>query len=148
MDIIFYNNTSENNQIGKNLINSQTLSGDLKNTTDYLHPEIVIEFDPTDYNYIYIEDFKRYYFITEVKAYRNDLWIIKCSVDVLESFKTEILNLNVIIDKQKSLGNQYKDDGSIVMENRRFNTVYNFPYGFNDAGELILITAGANYVIS
>ena len=148
MTIYFYNNTSENNQIGKVLTNETSISGTLRDITNYITPVILIEFDPTEYNYIYIEDFKRYYFINKVETVRTGLWNIYCNVDVLESFKDEILNLKVIIDKQQSIGNQYKDDGSIVMENRRFNTVYNFPYGFNDAGELILITAGANYVIS
>lgn len=148
MEITFYNNTSENNKIGKNLINGSTLEGTLRDKTEYINPVILFEFDPTDYNYLYIPDFKRYYFITHIESMRNDLWYVSCSVDVLESFKDDILNLKGIIDKNEYRGNQFKDDGSIVMENRKFNQIYNFISGFNSSGELILITAGANYVSS
>lgn len=148
MEIILYNNTSENNKVGKTLTNETTISGSLRETTDIINPTLLLEYDARDYNYIYIPLFSRYYFITKVESVRTGLWRIYCNIDVLESFKTEIKNLTAIIDKQKIVGNQYKDDGTIVMENRLFNTVYNFSNGFNDSGELILITAGANYVFS
>lgn len=148
MVITFYNNKSENNQINKVLDNPTDISGTLRDVTNYISPEIVIEFDPTNYNYLYIPLFKRYYFINRTEVVRNNLWRIFCNVDVLESFKTEILNLEAIIDKQETNGNQFKDDSSIVMENRKFNRIYNFANGFNESGELILITAGANYVVS
>lgn len=148
MEIILYNNKSENNQINKVLSNSTTITGTLRDETDYITPSILIATDPTNFNYIYIENFKRYYFINRTETIRTGLWRISCNVDVLESFKDEILSLEVIIDKQETVGNQFKDDGSIVMENRRFNKTYNFSGGFNESGELILITAGANYVLS
>lgn len=148
MEIILYNNQSENNKVGKTLSNQHSLTGSLRNETNIIDPEILIEYDPRDYNYLYIPEFNRYYFITKIDTVRTDLWRINCSVDVLESFKTGIRALTAIINKQKTLGNQYKNDGSIVMENRQFNTIYNFSGGFNDSGELILITAGANYVTS
>lgn len=148
MEIILYNNQSENNKVGKTLSGSHSLTGTLRNETNIIDPEILIEYDPRNYNYLYIPEFNRYYFITKIDTVRTDLWRINCSVDVLESFKTGIRALTAIINKQKTLGNQYKNDGSIVMENRQFNTIYNFSGGFNDSGELILITAGANYVTS
>lgn len=148
MEIILYNNTSENNKVGKILTNETIINGTLRETTDVINPTLLLEYDARNYNYIYIPLFSRYYFITKVESVRTGLWRIYCNIDVLESFKTEIKNLTAIIDKQKIVGNQYKDDGTIVMENRLFNTVYNFSNGFNDSGELILITAGANYVFS
>lgn len=42
-----------------------------------------------DYNYCYIPDLSRYYFITDW-AYSGGLWTCFCSVDVLASFKTAI----------------------------------------------------------
>lgn len=148
MEITFYNNVSENNKIGKVLTDPYELEGTLRSQTEYISPVILFEFDPTDYNYLYIPDFKRYYFINKIEWLRDDLFNVYCSVDVLESFKDEILALTGIVDKQETVGNQFKDDGSIVMENRKFNQIYNFTNGFNNAGELILITAGANYVSS
>ena len=69
---------------------------------------------------------------------------ITCKSDVLESFKQDILALSAIIDKANAGNNinMFLDDGSFVTENKEFNTVINFPTGFNASGEYILITAG------
>ena len=60
------------------------------------------------------------------------------------SFRADISDLNVVVDKQSmpTNGNEYIDDGSLVSENVMFQTIYEFPGGFNDTGEYILITAG------
>ena len=65
-------------------------------------------------------------------------------VDPLMSFKNDILALNVVASKQSSAehGDEYIDDGSLVTDNLMFKTVYNFPTGFNNNSEYILITAG------
>ena len=62
------------------------------------------------------------------------------------SNKNAIRNLTCIIDKQENsattYSDKYLDDGSFITECRTFNSILNFPQGFNDAGEFILITAG------
>ena len=60
------------------------------------------------------------------------------------SFRSDIFALKVVVDKQsnESNGDEYIDDSSLVTDNLMFNTVYNFPDGFNNNGEYILITAG------
>ena len=70
--------------------------------------------------------------------------MLRCHVDVLDSFLTDIKNLTVIANKsqQNTKSDLYIDDGSYVTENRLVNDVYNFPSGFNDNGEFILITVG------
>ena len=44
---------------------------------------------PVAYDYIYIPDFKRYYFINDI-TYNIGVWLISCTVDVLASFKEDI----------------------------------------------------------
>ena len=58
--------------------------------------------------------------------------------------KIDIKSLTVILDKTQSIykSNKYLDDGSFVVENKDFNTIYNFPNGFNEEGTFILICAG------
>ena len=99
MDITLYYNSSENNKIGKVLSNDETLEGSLKDATNVINPEVMIRADSVSgYNYAYIPLFNRYYFVEEVVSYRTGLWIMKLQVDVLESFKTDILALQAIID--------------------------------------------------
>lgn len=115
----------------------------------------IIGADFVNCNYCYIEDLHRYYFITDVTieygnvnvdSPRRDLYrfLISLRCDVLMSFKNDILNFNVVVDRQTDArhGDEYIDDGSLVTQNIMFNRVYNFSKGFNDNPEYILIAAG------
>lgn len=144
MDITLYQNISENNRVGKILINAQTFTGNLRQSTSIINPVIMLNADnPTVYNYAYISTFNRYYFINKIEAYRTGLFILTMSVDVLETYKTEIKGMLAIIDKNETVGNNYFNDGSFVLDSRAYNQIINFSNGFNNNGEFILITAGA-----
>lgn len=147
MQIILYKNNSEPERFTKSLSGSLTLSGTVRGETNVINPEILIEGSPedfpSDYNYAYIPEFERYYFINEVTAFRNDVTVLFMHVDVLMSFKEDILSNSAIVDKQALAGNMYLNDGSWMHESREFYTIKSFQNGFNDDGEYILITAGA-----
>lgn len=145
MVIDLYINSSENNRVSKVLSGKFELTGTLRGETNVVNPEILIEHtNPTGYNYAYIPEFNRYYFINEFTSVRNGLWRVRLSVDVLETYKTQIKQMPAIIDKQQNKGNSnlYLNDGSYVIDSRSYNTILNFSGGFNNAGEFILITAG------
>ena len=145
MEIRLYYNTSDNRCIRKNLVNELSLSGTLRESCNLIEPVINIQNESViRYNYAYIPDFKRYYFIKKITSLRKGLWTIEFEVDPLMSFKGDILALQVVVDKQSSdsIGDEYIDDGSLVADNYTFKSVYNFNKGFNDHGEYILITAG------
>ena len=145
MEIRLYYNTSDNRCIRKNLLNELSISGTLRDSCNLIEPVINIQNESViRYNYAYIPDFKRYYFIKKITSLRKGLWTIEFEVDPLMSFKGDILALQVVVDKQssESIGDEYIDDGSLVVDNYTFKSVYNFNKGFNDYGEYILITAG------
>ena len=145
MEIRLYYNTSDNRTIRKKLINEYAISGTLRESCSLLEPVLTIQHnDVIRYNYAYIPEFQRYYFINKVTSMRKNLWTIELEVDPLMSFKADILALSVVIDKQSSpsIGDEYIDDGSLVTDNYTFKSIYNFASGFNDHGEYILITAG------
>lgn len=144
MQIVLYKNLSENNVIGKNLTQIKTLECNFKNDVSIINPNLVLyyEFALLDANYCYIPNFNRYYFIDEIIPITGDRSIIKCRVDVLESFKDDIKSLTAIINKQETIADKFIDDGSWIVENKDFLQSYNFSNGFNDSGEFILITAG------
>lgn len=145
MVIDLYINSSENNRVSKVLSNKFEMTGTLRGETNVVNPEILIEHaNPTGYNYAYIPEFNRYYFINEFTAVRNGLWRVRLAVDVLETYKTQIKQMPAIIDKQQNKGNSnlYLNDGSYVIDSRSYNTILNFSGGFNNVGEFILITAG------
>lgn len=145
MVIDLYINSSENNRVSKVLSGKFELTGTLRGETNVINPEILIEHtNPTGYNYAYIPEFNRYYFINEFTAVRNGLWRVRLAVDVLETYKTQIKQMSAIIDKQQNKGNSnlYLNDGSYVIDSRSYNTILNFSFGFNSNGKFILITAG------
>ena len=61
--------------------------------TDTLFPEIKLSSDYSDYNYIFVPSFNRYYFVNEVERLSGEHIIVKCKVDVLMTYKDDILNL-------------------------------------------------------
>lgn len=145
MEIKLYHNISDNRTIRKKLLNEFSLTGTLRDSCSLIEPIINIENnDVVRFNYAYIPDFQRYYFIRKVTSLRKGMWTIELEVDTLMSFKGDLLALQVVVDKQSSdsIGDEYIDDGSLVADNYTFKSIYNFNKGFNEQGEYILITAG------
>lgn len=145
MEVQFYFCNSDSRVINKNIIAGQKFEGQARDEVDIMAP--VIRFETPEillYNYAYIPQFRRYYYVTNRTSFREGLFDVTFSVDVLMSFRGDISQLVVIADKQSMAenGDEYIDDSSFVAEAVMFQTVYNFPNGFNSNGEFILITAG------
>jgi hypothetical protein len=144
MDITLYVNNSEVNKIGKNLTNALTLSGTLREQTNVIEPDILITMgNPTEYNYVYIPLFKRYYFIKDITSVRNGLWRLHLTVDTLETYKNEILNCSCILDNTNATGlDNYLTGRNWIAKVKDKTEIKTFPNGLLDTGEFILITAG------
>lgn len=144
MDITFYNNRSEKNKINKTLETPFTLSGDLKGETSVINPVIMIEHgNPTGYNYAYIPEFNRYYFISEITSVRTGLWRVSMVVDVLMSFKTQIMNVPVILsDSEEHESEMYLTGDVWQTKVKETTNIKTFPNGLSEDGYFILITAG------
>lgn len=148
MIIFLHKTTSERNKIIKEFDSndSLTLSGYLRGECSVLQPVVVIEMTGnliTQYNYCYIPEFGRYYFINNIESVRNNAWRIYCNVDVLMSYRNQILDLNVIVSDETSPDNETYMSGEVWNTTVRTKTdVINFPNGLLDNGEYILITSG------
>ena len=148
MRVILYNTTSDNRVLSKNISLIKEIDAELKDANDVISPTLKIQrFEGWEkVNYIYIKSFNRYYYVNTIKQLLGNTILLDCSVDVLMSNKDAIRNLTCIIDKQENsstaYSDKYLDDGSFITECRIFNSILNFPAGFNNDGEFILITAG------
>lgn len=146
MHITLYKTKSENNRVNKAIREPLALEGTLKEECDVLNPVITFELDdPTVYNYVYIEEFHRYYFIVNIDNIRNNIWRLSLKCDVLFTYRSGIKKLSAVIDKQEGTGytTEYYNDGSFKVREDNFIEVHNYDNGFNDEGEFILLTAGA-----
>ena len=144
MDIILYVNNSEKNKLGKTLIDSSTFTGTLKEETSITHPVILLEtVNPTTYNYAYIAEFNRYYYISDMVSVRNGLWRLYLQVDVLESFKDYIKGVSVILSDTETTGGEMYLSGNVWKSKvKELTDIIQFPNGLLNNGEFILITAG------
>lgn len=144
MDIKLYKNHSEKNKINKSLTSEIEYSGTLRDETSVINPVILIyAANLSQYNYAYIPEFHRYYFIRDIMSVRNGLWRVSLSVDVLMSFRSDILNLNVILSDTETTGQNYYYSGDQWRTLVKAKTdIIKFSNGLLDNGEYILITAG------
>lgn len=146
-NIKLYNNTSPVEKIGKDLTGELIISDVvLKRDTSILRPVLLVSAESSVYlyNYMYIEEFGRYYFIDDIRSVNNNIWEISAHVDVLETYKEAILSNSAIIENTERNGaNMYLYDPEIMKVNCKHKTdIINFPEGLLDTGEFILITAG------
>lgn len=142
--IILCINNSEKQAINKNLSNNITFTGSLRGESSVINPSFLLETDnPSGYNYCHIPEFGRYYFINNITSVRTGIWRIDCEVDVLMSFASEILALNVIVSDNSGFDTERYFSGNPWQTLVKTKTdVINFPSGLLDNGEYILITSG------
>lgn len=124
MVIQFLHNKSEYNTINKDteLIVEKTIT--LKNECDLVNPYVVLKLDDVLFlsNYAYIPKFKRYYFITGIEILSKTLVAVSMHVDVLESFKSDVLAGTVHITESSNVDNYYPKelDSLTSMESHKF----------------------------
>ena len=112
MEIILYYNNSEKIKLDKELTQIGTIEGRLFQDTSITKPSIMFDLDTSVFsaNYLYIPQFNRYYFITDVVNVSANKWQIQARVDVLTSFKSAIRENTAIIERQENEYNLYLDD--------------------------------------
>lgn len=145
MEVVFYYNLSDARCINKELVEGETFIGQMRDEVSIMNP--IIRFDTDQimrYNYAYIPELQRYYSIDDITVFRQGVTDVTMSVDVLMSFRRDILNTIAVVDKQAmpENGDEYIDDGSLVTDNVMFTTIIEYDGGFNSTPEYVLIVAG------
>lgn len=95
MEIKLYNYAGNHLVVNKTLAGEKTISGNLKGMTvsnDGISLRILCGADDIlNYNYMYIAELKRYYFIDSIELNVMGILTVNGSVDYLKSFEDEIL---------------------------------------------------------
>lgn len=96
-------------------------------------------------NYLYIEDFNRYYYINKIDATRK-LWTISASCDVLMSFKSDIKASTGIVARQQKKYHKGIADNTIKLYQKpyylhRHKGFEGFKYASND-GYVLAVAGG------
>lgn len=92
MTVNFYNMKLKKNELNKVLNTPIVKTCSVKDGITLEDPVLYLEYDVTllAYNYVYIPDFQRYYFVTGREIDGKSMYI-SLHVDVLASFKNDIL---------------------------------------------------------
>lgn len=99
----FFINKSDKRVLNKNLQSLNVLDIQLKENVSYISPVLILRNFNTNANYVFIPYFNRYYYINDVIFSTGNTFIVYCSVDVLMSFKSEILSTQQMVTR-------YNDD--------------------------------------
>lgn len=146
MQVQLLKNTSNTNSFTRNFVKTYSFDCVLKEGSDALNPSIILETgNMTDYNMMYIPEFKRYYFIGWENI-NGSIWrAYSKGIDVLYTYKGRILGLNAIIDKQEYIHNDLLDDGSYIKQVNTMPEVQQFSGGFEENPSNILVLTGASF---
>lgn len=113
MTITLYHNDSDKRTVNKTLTNAGALSGAvIIDDTSILSPRLKVRDNgiiAVQYNYCYIADFKRYYYITDITV-SNGYIYLDCKVDVLMSYANEIKACTGVLARQENIWSGYLDD--------------------------------------
>ena len=118
MKIDLYKNTTEENAIEKIITDKKTIEGTLKTTIDITDFSVIFNFfeDWNNYNYVYIEKLKRYYFVESKRILNNSLVEYDLIEDVLMSFKDLIREQNILLTESEIAFNGSKNN--YIAENK------------------------------
>lgn len=119
IECIFYRNRADKKVVDKT--NFIELAGTeniiFKQETSIIDPIIVLERTSfPNFNYVYITELNRYYFIDSITSVRNNLWELNLTIDVLMSYKDAIRNLNAFVDRNENVTNPMLIDKKRVIE--------------------------------
>lgn len=158
MDILFYRYDDIQNKVNKRLGESVTLQGNIDISSEVMNPIIRIsrsddaEFSFVKYNYLCINngssatDFgnrPRYYFITDIKSIAKGVFLVYTKLDVLMTYKNEILNSKADIERNQNTYNLYLQDDCFKSLSYPRKFCKEFPGGFDGNYTYLLTVANA-----
>lgn len=119
------------NKISKSVTNTVSYTCTVKDEggINVMTPSLLVSAgdDIVSKNYVYIPNFKRYYFIASLNAGPNGLWLCDLKEDVLMSFKTGIMASDVMLNRSADFRNYFLQDNILPVTNRTLTWTRVFP---------------------
>lgn len=123
MQLTYYNNLSDKRYVDKNIQiiskegHSNPVTIKILDDTNIVHPTFKMA-DADLYmtaNYCYVDSLRRYYFIDSIEV-SNGFAYLHCTVDVLMTYKNDLLKNGFIIKRQQYKNDLYQNDGKIPIK--------------------------------
>lgn len=132
--------TDDSKKVNKSIGVIADVSAIMKENTSMLQPTFLISRKSwvNTCNYIYVEDFDRYYFIGNPVYAMGGMIEIPCKVDVLTSNRDKIRAIRCTIERQEKVYNPYLPDSQIVTDSKRVVDTIGVGSLGSDDGSIIL----------
>lgn len=145
--MILYNYKGQPNTINKSLNPLGTINVALRPELNIHNPTLKIQIPPNMYsfNYVYLEDFKKYYFVENFRFVGANTYLLTLSLDVLQTYKDNILQSSALIVESD------KANRNLSVNSNVFNVfpkteILHFPTSklFDKEGSIIMVTLKGN----
>ena len=141
MNVQFYTHKKKNNSL-KLPTDGVTIACALKDNCSVTSPVLELKTDGYPaYNYAYIPDFARYYYVNDWVYYRG-VWSCTLSVDVLTSWRSSILGTTAFVEYSTSNYSMDYTDNRVMPTQEKEITVSETP------GDLSPFNANGCYILS
>lgn len=155
MTVTLFNNSSDKRQLNKNITEIKTISAIAKGDINIISPTIIINyFNNVDFNYCYISNFNRYYFVNSITLLQGQRVQIELKIDVLMTYKDEIKNLTVNVLRYENIEPTFLTDSRIPLFSDTIQKVIEFPENiFNlenprdNSKNFLLTVAGGDFSV-
>lgn len=108
MTIQALRSTSDRRKIGK-VFKDKKIEYDVELYGEFscMNPTFIIRhFNILEYNYIYVKEWGRFYFIEDF-ILDGVRCLVKCHIDVLETYKVEIKGLKLLVERSQNVNNGF-----------------------------------------
>ena len=127
-----------------------TIESKIMFDNDFLNPVLLVSGDFSAFNYAYIHELHRFYYIGNMIYKTGQMMEIHLKCDVLQSWKGDansgILSNTAVIERQESLNNAYfTDDMYWTQANKEVKTI---PFLTSTGAELTFSIPADNYILT
>lgn len=141
MNITLYKTMSANNKLEKILSDEFEMTGTLRDGEfNVVSPVIRFAKNVSAYNYAYIEEFGRYYFIDDVRVANNNVFYAHLRCDVLMTYREGILAMYGELTASTN-ANPYGED-DIPLDVRHDTTTIAFENPFTSGDYVVIAMNG------
>lgn len=138
MKLEFFHTDDSSNTINKTLTKISEKDVTLKASTDILAPRMVFLAKDFSTTINYMKMLDKYYFVDLQFIRNNSLVIVSSSIDVLETYKDNILNSQADIIKKSSAGNIKQENVLPTTISKTFNS----DKTLTKSSSIIMVTSG------
>lgn len=139
------------------VVTGESLKCFLKDPVSIITPTLYIHLEHNSpsyaevfkWNYMYIEEFGRYYFITDIVSESSKLVLVYGQVDVLGTYREQILNTKAFIQYSSAKSNPLLHDTRIHVERKGHMRVTDvLAFDFINSGGCYIVTFGSQGGVS